>query len=101
MNTDIAARARPLTMDNDFAHLTMAVRLPKIIREVQAANPDYPPAIMDALDRLHAALERDEPVAMLDRLPAPAPDYAEWLALWEEQRARTQPLTWQDRKSVV
>jgi len=95
MNTDIAARARPLTMDNDFAHLTMAVRLPKIIREVQAANPDYPPAIMDALDRLHAALERDEPVAMLDRLPAPAPDYAEWLALWEEQRARTQPLTWQ------
>lgn len=95
MTQSVLDRIRPLRMDNDFARATMTVRVPGILREVQAANPDYPPSIMQAIDRLHEALVNDEPVAMLDLLPAPPPDYVDWLVSWRAQSKRSPGMTWQ------
>jgi uncharacterized protein with ATP-grasp and redox domains len=53
----------------------MSVRIPAIIREVQALNPDYPPEIQKALDAAHDELVNDAPIPML---ALPAPDYDEW-----------------------
>jgi len=87
-------RPEPLRMDNEFAYKSMAERVPHIIRETQAANADYPPAILHALDRLHAALTGNAPVTMLDTLPVPADDYAGWEAAYRSQQAKAEPLTW-------
>lgn len=73
---------------NAFAHNTMAVRVPAIVREVAARNPDYSPLILDSLARLAADMESDAPITMLDRL---APDYPGWAAL----HAIHAPATWQ------
>lgn len=73
---------------NAFAHHTMRVRLPAIVRETAARNPDYPPLIHDNLERLAAALESDAPIPMLER---PTPDYAGWAA----QHAAHSPASWQ------
>jgi hypothetical protein len=78
-------------MENAFAHATMSVRVPGILRTVQAVNPDYPPAIMREIDRLHDALTRDEPIRMLELL---APDYQGWEGAYQAQLARHAPLTW-------
>jgi hypothetical protein len=59
-------------------------------------NADYPDAILRHLDRLHAALTGDEPIQMLDLLPAPGPDYEDWQAAYREQRRKVDPLTWQN-----
>ncbi|HVO69116.1 MAG TPA: ARMT1-like domain-containing protein [Aggregatilineaceae bacterium] len=82
--------------DNAFATDTMAVRVPGIIREVQSMNADYPDAILRRLDRLHAALTGNEPIQMLELLPAPGPDYEDWQAAYREQRRKIDPLTWQN-----
>jgi uncharacterized protein with ATP-grasp and redox domains len=63
---------------NEFAHRTMAVRFPALVREIQMLNPDYPPSIMRALDLLAADLENDAPIRMLD---LPAHDYEAWLPM--------------------
>jgi hypothetical protein len=60
---------------NAFAHRTMSVRIPAIIREIQALNPDYPPEVQKALDAAHDELVNDAPIPML---ALPAPDYDEW-----------------------
>ncbi len=73
---------------NAFAHDTMRVRVPAIVRDVAARNPDYPPLIADGLARLADALEADAPIPMLER---PAPDYAGWASLY----AAHCPATWQ------
>jgi hypothetical protein len=55
----------------------MQVRVPQIVRDTIARNADYPAAAKDALERLAADIEGDEP------LPAPrppAPDVAAWSA---------------------
>jgi hypothetical protein len=82
--------------DNEFATDTMAVRVPGIIRQVQSMNADYPDAILRRLDRLHTALTGDEPIQMLELLPAPGPDYEDWQAAYHEQRQKIDPLTWQN-----
>lgn len=71
---------------NTFAHNTIRVRIPAIIRETQALNPDFPAPIQRSLDALHDALVNDAPIAMLDRL---APDYDDWLPLWTFYRGET------------
>lgn len=60
---------------NAFAHNTMKVRVPAIIRDVQALNSDYPPAIQMGLTRLAAELEHNALIPPLDKL---APDAAFW-----------------------
>lgn len=74
-------RPAPIRTDssNAFAHRTIRVRIPAIIRETQALNPDYPASIQAALDDLHDALVDDAPIAMLD---LPAPDYDDWQVLY-------------------
>lgn len=71
---------------NAFAHNTIRVRIPAIIRETQALNPDFPAPIQRSLDALHDALVNDAPIAMLDY---PAPDYDDWLPLWTPYRGET------------
>lgn len=82
--------------DNAFATDTMAVRVPGIIREVQSMNADYPDTILRHLEQLHAALTGDEPIRMLELLPAPGPDYEDWHAAYHQQLQKIDPLTWQN-----
>ena len=64
------SRPKPIRTDasDAFAHHTMQVRVPNIIRETQKLNPDYPEAIHEALDRLRLNIERDAPIPV-DRRP--------------------------------
>ncbi len=71
---------------NAFAHNTMKVRVPRIIREVQELNPDYPSGIMGALDTLREGMENDGHIPMLD---LPAPDYDEWLPSYTAHEGHT------------
>jgi uncharacterized protein with ATP-grasp and redox domains len=81
---------RPPTIRTDhtniFAHNTMKVRVPRIIREVQELNPDYPTNIMRALDALRESLENDAPIPMID---LPAPDYDDWLPNYQAHEGHT------------
>jgi hypothetical protein len=62
------SRPPPLRTDgsNEFARFSMQVRVPQIVRDTIARNPDYPSATKDALEALAAGIEGDEP------LPAPS-----------------------------
>jgi uncharacterized protein with ATP-grasp and redox domains len=62
---------------NAFAHNTMSRRIPAILRETSALNPDYEPLIHASLERLAQALEADAPIPML---ALPTSDYAGWAA---------------------
>src|SRR5690349_11072361 len=71
---------------NWFANNTMRVRVPRIIREVQEANPDYAPAIRDALNALHDDIAGDAAIPMLDM---PAPDYDLWASAYQPHNGET------------
>ena len=60
---------------NAFAHRSMAERVPSIIDDVIARNPDYSPSIQANLQRLRDAIAGDASIQMFD---APAPDYDCW-----------------------
>jgi len=93
---DFAAQhSHPLDMTNAFAFDTMTRRIPGIIRSVQAANADYPPAIHHALDRLHAALIQNEPITLPGSDAVPVPGDEDWAALYQAQQQKIHPLTWQ------
>jgi len=81
-------RPTPIRTDgsNWFAHNTMRVRVPDIIREVLDLNPDYPASIRHALETLIDGLETNAPVPMLD---LPAPDYDEWAVACAFRRGDT------------
>ncbi len=49
---------------NTFAHHTMRVRLPAMIRQVQQRNPELADTIHDALDALHDALIHNAPIPL-------------------------------------
>ena len=70
-------RPPPLRTDesNAFAHYSMRVRIPKILDDVRAENPDYPAPILDAIARLGDDVRSD---ARLPGLSYPAPDAHEW-----------------------
>lgn len=80
---------------NAFARHTMAERIPAILRDVLASNPDYPAPIQSAVDQLGQSLLNDAPIPMLADEPAPPADYEAWAAAYRAQRARFEPLTWQ------
>jgi uncharacterized protein with ATP-grasp and redox domains len=60
---------------NAFAHRTVSVRLPGILRETHSLNPDYPDSILAALEHLWLDLENDAPIPPL---MLPTPDADEW-----------------------
>lgn len=71
---------------NGFAHNTLQVRVPAIIREVQALNPDYPTVIQQALDQLRHDIENDAPIKILE---LPAPDYDDWLPAYQAHEGQS------------
>ncbi len=79
-------RPPPIRTDgsNAFAHNTMAVRLPAIIRETRRLNPDYPPMVQRALEKLAHSLETDAPIPPLDD------------PVWAALLARHRGETWQN-----
>jgi hypothetical protein len=79
---------QPIRTDssNAFAHHTMSIRVPGIIRDVSSRNADYPPAIHDALELLAAELETDD---LIPRLTLPTPDYEDWLAQIQPHEGET------------
>lgn len=77
---------------NAFAHHTMSIRLPALVRETAALNPDYPPPVLRALERLAGSMANDEPIPMLD---VPAPDYDDWHAAYRLYTGRD-GATWQN-----
>ena len=81
MNTPIRTDS-----SNAFAHNTIHSRIPAIIRETQALNPNYPDSIHRALDDLHDSLVNDAPIQMLDY---PAPDYEDWLGAYRQREGET------------
>jgi uncharacterized protein with ATP-grasp and redox domains len=60
---------------NWFAHNTMKVRVPAILRETEALNPDYPTSISTALVQFAHDMENDQPITLIDAL---SPDYEQW-----------------------
>ncbi|MBL8161063.1 MAG: protein-glutamate O-methyltransferase family protein [Anaerolineae bacterium] len=60
---------------NAFAHNTMSVRVPGIIREVSRLNPDYAPRIHAALEDLARSIAENTPIPPLDPL---GPDVDLW-----------------------
>jgi hypothetical protein len=70
-------RPPPIRTDgsNRFARHTMRVRIPAILRDVQAMNPDFSSKIHGALERLHDEILGDRPLAPLD---LPAIDASAW-----------------------
>ncbi len=79
---------KPIPTDrrNAFAHETMSLRVPGIIRETQQLNADYSPHIQSALDRLYDEVSGDRPMCMI---AAPAIDYAGWVAAWAARQGQT------------
>jgi len=92
MTNPLPLRPPPIRTDasNAFAKDTMRRRLPEIISEVIALNPDYPPSIQRSLTRLRSGMAADE---RLPTLPAHAPDALDWSQAREAQSRP--PLTWQ------
>jgi uncharacterized protein with ATP-grasp and redox domains len=79
-------RPQPIRTDESdaFAHHTMRVRVPRIIRETQELNPDYAPEIHAALDALRIGMESDAPIPMIDD------------PVWTKLCARHEGETWLD-----
>jgi hypothetical protein len=71
---------------NAFAHHSMSVRVPKILEEVSARNPDYPQSVHDSIARLRDDVRAGGP---LPPLGFPAPDAGEWQAALDEHAGQT------------
>lgn len=89
-------RPAPIRTDhsNAFAYNTMRVRLPAIIDEVEALNPDYPPDIKGRLRRLRNDIAEGARISETEL--APAEDTVEWAdALRRQQEIVGAEPTWQ------
>ena len=64
----------------------MSVRVPKILEEVSARNPDYPQSVHDSIARLRDDVRADGP---LPPLGFPAPDAGEWQAALDGHAGET------------
>jgi hypothetical protein len=73
-------------LGNAFAHHSMSVRVPKILEEVSARNPDYPQSVHDSIARLRDDVRGDRP---LPPLGFPSPDAPEWEAALAERAGET------------
>jgi uncharacterized protein with ATP-grasp and redox domains len=74
---------------NAFASHTFRVRLPAIVRQIQAQHPQYPALIQRNLDQLHDDLVNNARIVMLN-YPAPDAD------LWALEFAQRRDETWLD-----
>jgi uncharacterized protein with ATP-grasp and redox domains len=85
--TNAIGRPAPIRTDNSnaFANNTMRVRLPAIIDEVEALNPDYPPGITRRLRQLRNDIATGARISKF--VLAPAEDAAAWAAALRRQRA--------------
>lgn len=81
-------RPDPIRTDrsNPFAQRTIRERLPAILHETRALNPDYSPRIHDAIQRLHDELAGDARIRLIE---TPAPDYDDWRFAWLPFRETT------------
>lgn len=70
-------RAIRTSARNAFAHHSMRVRVPGILRSVSEKNPSYAPLIHEAIARLRADIEADAPLTVLE---PPGPDVDDWAA---------------------
>lgn len=79
-------RPAPIRTDhsNAFANNTMRIRLPAIIDEVEALNPDYPPVIRQRLRQLRNDIAEGARISESEL--APAEDAAEWADALRRQR---------------
>jgi hypothetical protein len=73
-------------ISNMFAHHTMSIRVPGIIRDIMHRNPDYAPVIAEALEKLAVELEQDHLIKLFQ---PPAPDYDDWAAQIEPHISAT------------
>ncbi|HTB57512.1 MAG TPA: damage-control phosphatase ARMT1 family protein [Polyangia bacterium] len=71
---------------NAFAHHSMRVRVPKILEEVSARNPDYPQSVHDSIARLRDDVRAGGP---LPPLGFPAPDAWEWQTALDARTGET------------
>jgi hypothetical protein len=71
---------------NAFAHYSMKVRVPKILDEVSARNPDYPPSVHESIARLRDDIRGGGP---LPPLGFPSPDDEEWQAALDQRAGQT------------
>ncbi len=71
---------------NAFAHHTMGIRVPGIIRNIIKENLDLDTSRREELEDLIAGLESDGPIPPLE---LPAPDRDLWSALYAEHRGET------------
>ncbi|MCK4514704.1 MAG: DUF89 family protein, partial [Spirochaetaceae bacterium] len=79
---------------NTFAHHTVTVRLPGMIDQVLADNPDLPASAAASLRKLQHELITDAPLGMFD---PPAPDYDEWTRfLTDHQQRIGRTVSWQN-----
>lgn len=81
-------RPSPIRTDgsNAFAFYSMHERVPRIARDTIDHNPDYPPVVKDAIERLARDIEQNAP------LPAPRPpgaDVPEWSTAHAEHAHET------------
>lgn len=78
---------------NAFAHNTMRVRLPAIIDETLAQNPDYAPSIKQRLTDLRDELAGGAAIRGLEA--ESAPDHAEWsFAIKAQREVVADELSW-------
>lgn len=78
----------PINTDssNTFAHHSMSVRVPAIIKEIIDRNPDYPGNVRKALLHLREDVVNDMPLRLF---AAPAPDYDLWTQPFENRKDET------------
>lgn len=81
-------RPPPIRTDPNsaFAHHTMSIRVPGIIRDIQAKNPDYSESIQQALGTMADGMQNNDPIPMID---LPAPDYEDWAQAHAEHEGET------------
>ena len=84
-------RPAPIRTDgsNAFAHHSIAVRVPGIIRETIERNSDYPATVKTAFERLAEEVEGNAPLRLF---APPAPDFD----LWTPRFALHEGETWLD-----
>ena len=91
-HTDVPAVAKNLPLPihtdatNSFAHHSMSVRVPSIIKETIDHNQDYPSTVRNELRQLHDAIVNNAPLHLF---APPTPDYDLWAPRFESKEGET------------
>ncbi|MFP4301952.1 MAG: ARMT1-like domain-containing protein [Spirochaetaceae bacterium] len=89
MNRTLKPEPIRTSAENEFAHRTMTHRLPRNIRNVIEAHPNYPASVKRGLEELAAEMEANAPIPPI---PYPAWDGEEWERAWAVREGEP----WQD-----